>query len=179
MAAVVDLRTSLGKLEQRIGTKDQQGVLDEIQNELRTLPARFEDYLEGPRLTGIRRGRFHPMMIRDLAHMGPQSAPATGILVLASMFRDTMLWLYEMGVELYRIAKHGSHFELQEAAREFRRVADVSIHGPMSREFMGRSKELRMMFEEIDPLVERTLAMLDLEDKPGRRKPKEDSAEDL
>ncbi|MHB1158572.1 MAG: hypothetical protein ACYC26_17240 [Phycisphaerales bacterium] len=62
VAAVVDLRASLSKVELRIGTKDQQGLLDEIQTELRALPARLDEYLDGPRIPGMRRGRFHPMI---------------------------------------------------------------------------------------------------------------------
>src|SRR5207244_283126 len=76
VAAVVDLRASLSKVESRIGTKEQQGLLDEIQSELRALPARLDEYFDGPRLPGMRRGRFHPMMLREFLHIGPQSNPA-------------------------------------------------------------------------------------------------------
>lgn len=178
VAAVVDLRASLSKVELRIGTKDQEGLLGEIQTELRALPSRLDEYLDGPRMPGMRRGRFHPMMLRDLLHMGPHSTPALGVLILASLFRDTMPWLYEMGVEVYRVAKQGNAVELQEAAHEFRQAVEFSVHGPMSREFFGRSKDMFMMMEEIDPLLERTLGMLDVESKPGRRKAKKESGED-
>src|SRR5712692_5360770 len=130
VAAVVDLRASLSKVELRIGTKDQQGLLDEIQTELRALPARLDEYLEGPRMPGMRRGRFHPMMFRELLHMGPHSTPAFGVLILASLFRDSMPWLYELGVEVYRMAKQGNSDELQEAVREFRQAVEFSAHGP-------------------------------------------------
>lgn len=178
VAAVVDLRASLSKVELRIGTKDQEGLLGEIQTELRALPSRLDEYLDGPRMPGMRHGRFHPMMLRDLLRMGPHSTPALGVLILASLFRDTMPWLYEMGVEVYRAAKQGNAVELQEAAREFRQAVEFSVHGPMSREFFGRSKDMFMMMEEIDPLLERTLGMLDVESKPGRRKVKKESGED-
>lgn len=75
VAAVVDLRASLTKVEQRIGTKDQQGLLDEIQTELRALPARLDEYLEGPRIPGMRRGRFHPMSGNSCTWRLPQALP--------------------------------------------------------------------------------------------------------
>lgn len=116
IAAVTDVGTSLSKVELRIGTNDQEGLLGEIQTELRTLPSRLDDYMGSPRFLGIRRGRFHPMMIRELLHdMSPRNSPAFGVLILASLFRH-------------------------EAVQEFRQGAEYSIHGPMSREFMGRSK---------------------------------------
>lgn len=170
VAAVVDLRASLTKVEQRIGTKEQQGLLDEIQSELRTLPARLDEYLEGPRIPGMRRGRFHPMMMREFLHIGPHSSPATGVLFLASIFRESMPWLYELGVEVYRTAKQGSPADLQQAAREFRQAVEFAVHGPMTREFFGRSKEMFMLMEEIDPLLDRALSMIEEEGKPARRK---------
>jgi hypothetical protein len=169
---------SLSNVELRVGTKDKEGLLGEIQTELRALPSRLDEYLDGPRLPGARRGRFHPMMFRELLHMSPRSSPAFGVLILASLFRDSMPWLYEMGVEVYRVSKNGSAADLHEAAQEFRHAVEFSVHGPMSREFFGRSKEMFMVMEEIEPLLERTLGMLDAEDKPGRRKARKESGED-
>lgn len=179
VAAVVDLRASLSKVELRVGTKDQEGLLGEIQTELRSLPARLDDYLGGPRMPGMRRGRFHPMLFRELLQMGPRSSPGFGVLVLASMFRDSMPWLYEMGVEVYRAAKQGTAADLKEAAQEFRQAVEFSVHGPLSPEFFGRSKEMYMLVEEIEPLLERTLGMLDDENRPARRKLKKDTGGDV
>ena len=178
VAAVVDLRASLSKIELRVGTKDQEGLLGEIQAELRSLPSRLDDYLGGPLLPGMRRGRFHPVMFREMLHFGPRSSPALGVLILASMFRDSMPWLYELGVEVYRVAKQGTPAELKEAAHQFRQAVEFSVHGPMSPEFFGRSKDMFMIMEEIEPLLERTLGMLDKESTPSRRRPRKESGED-
>lgn len=176
VAAVVDLRASLSKIELRVGTKDQEGLLGEIQAELKALPSRLDDYLGGPRLPGFRRGRFHPMMFRELLHMGPRTSPTLGILILASIFRESMPWLYEMGVEVYRVAKQGSPSEVREAARDFRQAVEFSIHGP-GLEFFGGSKEMFMIMEEIEPLFERTLGMLDKQNKTSRRNQEKDGGE--
>lgn len=178
VAAVVDLRASLSKVEARIGTKEQQGLLDEIQAEMRAIPARIDEYMEGPRLPGMRRGRFHPMMLREMLHIGPHSTPGFGVLILASVFRDSMPWLYEMGVEVYRASKRGGGPDLVLAVHEFRQAVDFAAHGPFSREFFGRSKEMFMVMEEIDPLLDRALSMLDAEIRPDRRKIKRDGAGD-
>ena len=101
-----------------------------------------------------------------------------GVLILASVFRDSMPWLYELGVEVYRVAKQGTAAELHEAAQEFRHAVEYSVHGPLSREFFGRSKEMFMVMEEIEPLLDRTLSMLDVETTPGRRKTRKGISEE-
>ncbi|MBL8518370.1 MAG: hypothetical protein JNM76_15525 [Betaproteobacteria bacterium] len=175
VAAVVDLRASLGKVESRLGTKDQEGALGEIQAEVRSLPSRLEEYFGGPRLPGMRRGRFHPMLLREMLHMsaqfGPSSSPALGVLILASVFKDSMPWVYELGLQVYRAAQAGSPDMLERAAREFRHAIEFTVHGPFSREFSSGSKEMFILMEEIDPLVSRALDMLHLESEKGRPKP--------
>jgi hypothetical protein len=44
----------------------------------------------------------------------------------------------------------------------------------MSREFMGRRKDMYMLVEEIDPLLDRALSMLD-EGRANRRRLKKES----
>lgn len=83
-----------------------------------------------------------------------------------------------MGVEVYRTAKQGTAAELHEAAQEFRHAVEFSVHGPMSREFFGRSKEMFMVVEELAPQLDRMLSMLDAENRPSRRKTKKDGSED-
>ncbi|MDE1943590.1 MAG: hypothetical protein KGI47_10680 [Betaproteobacteria bacterium] len=178
VASMVELRASLSKLELKIGTKEQQGVLDEIQDELRSLPGRLDEYFEGGRFLGMRRGRFHPIMLRELMQGTPRSSPALGVLIVASMFRDSMPWLYELGMELYRMAKSGNHADIQQAAEEFRHAAEFAFHGPLGREFFGRSKEMFIFMEEIDPLLDRALKLLLDEPRRSPRKIKVDLGAD-
>ena len=74
VAAVVDLRADLSRVELRIRTKDQHGLLDEIQTELRALSGRLDEYLEITQIPGIRRSRFYPIMLRELLHNAPPRA---------------------------------------------------------------------------------------------------------
>jgi hypothetical protein len=174
VAAVADLRGSLSIVESRVGAKDEEGLLGEIQTGLRTLNSRLDESFDGLRIPGLRRGRFHPMMFRELIHMNSSISPAFGVLIMASLFRDNMPWLYEMGTEIYRTSKHGSSDELQAAVREFRHAVEFSVHGPMSREFFGRNKEMFMAMEELEPMLERALAMLGTEGKSSKRRLRKD-----
>jgi hypothetical protein len=161
VAAVVDLRASLSKVELRVGTKDQEGLLGEIQSELRALPSRLDEYIGGARMLGGKRGRFHPSMFREFIISGSGINPNVEILFLASFFRDVMPWLYEMGVEVYRTSKQGTQAQLAESVREFKRATEVSIRGPMGYDLVGRNKEIYYILEEMAPLFERALDALD------------------
>jgi len=156
-----DLRTGLGRLEARIGTQEEEGMLDEIQSTLRTLPHRLDDYFERSRgllAVGGRRG-LDPRMLLDLISMGTERTPEIGILVVGSFFRDSMPWVHELGLEAFRALRSNDVGKAREAVSEFRRLVDLSLHGPWGREMFGRSKEFFMLREEIEPLLERTIEM--------------------
>lgn len=154
--AVGDLRSSLSNIETRIGTEDQKGLLDQLQAELRGLPARIDEYPDGPRRRG-RLGRLHPMMLRELLHMAPPNTPAYGVLIIASYFRDSMPWLYEMGLDVYRLAKRGRGDALRKAVHGFRRAVESAVHGPMARELLAGSSNA----SEIEIILHEALNMLD------------------
>ncbi len=156
VGAVGDLRNSLNNIETRIGTEDQKGLLDQLQTELRRLPARIDEYPDGPRRRGSRLGRVHPMVVREFLHMAPKTTPALGVLIVASCFRDSMPWLYEMGLEVYRVARRGRGDALRKAAREFRQAVEFAVHGPMAREFFAGGRDA----SEIEPLLHDALNML-------------------
>ncbi len=168
VSAVVDLRTSLSNLEARIGTKEQQGMLDQIQAELRSLPGRLDEYFDSGRGLWSRRGRAHPMMLKEILHFGPRGSPAVGIPFVASFFRDSMPWVYELGVEVSRLAREGNNRELPKAVSEFRQAVEMALHSPL-REMFGRNREAAFMMEEIEPALDRALHMIQTETKPKPR----------
>jgi hypothetical protein len=170
VAAVSEVRTSVSKVEAKIAAPDGQGALEAIQHELRVLPRRLDEAADFPRVPWLRRGRMHPGMLLELMHVGPTRSPALGILVVASLFRDAMPWVYELGVDAYRQLKHGKNAEALGAVAEFKKVLEFSLHGPMSREFLGRSKEMYILVEEIEPLLHRLI-------EPIFEEPSESTAE--
>ena len=81
----------------------------------------------------------------------------------------------ELGMDLYRTARQGNGPELEQAINDFRRAVDFATHSPMSRELLGRSKEMYMLMEELEPMLDRAVAML-VESKPTRRRSKKDQS---
>ena len=159
--AVGDLRTSLSSIEARIGTEDQQGLLDQIHTELRRLSARVNEYPDGLRRPGGKRGQFKPMMVRELVRIAPASNPGFVVLIIVSYFRDSIPWLYEMGLEVYRVAKRGPGKELQKAAAEFKQVVEFAVSGPLAREFYMEGRDMA----EVE-LLNNALVMLERWAKP-------------
>lgn len=164
VSAVSELRASVAKLEVKIGTQDEQGVLDEIKSALESLPRQLEDRFEsslGP-FSSKRRHRLHPMMLREFMHMGPMGSSAgIEVLMIASFFRESMPWIYEIGVEAYRTMSRRPGPAAREALQEFRRIIDMSFHHPMARELFGRSKESMMLMDMIDPWLSEAVERLE------------------
>lgn len=108
------------------------------------------------------------MMLRELIHMSSrEGSRGTAVLVAASLFRDQLPWVYEAGIEAYRTAKTGDPKVASEAMDEFRRLVDMTMHGPWGIELFGRNKEAMMLMEE--------LRMFIFEESPRRHRRKAES----
>ncbi len=89
--------------------RPQHEVLEELVASVRSLDSRLREVSEGNPMSGRRRRmRFDPMMFEEMMHMGGgKPGDPFRLLFLASMFREDMPWLYELGMEAYRAAKSG------------------------------------------------------------------------
>jgi len=170
VAAMSELRNGVSKLEAKIGTSDGEGALDEIQNAVRSLTRRFDDRFEASSFIFRRSKRFHPMMFQELMHMSRRSSSAVGLLIVASMFRDTIPWLYEIGLDAYRELKKGYSQKAIQAIDEFKEMAELMMHGPWGREIFGRTKEMMYMLEELEPILDRITKMIEEESPHMRRR---------
>ena len=87
------------------------------------MDSRFREVAEdGPRPFRSRKMRLHPMMVHELGHMlREKPGDPIALLMVASLFREDMPWLYEIGMEAYRACKGGSPEEAVAARRRFQR----------------------------------------------------------
>jgi hypothetical protein len=134
-------------------TRPQPEILEELVASVRTLDGKFRELAEdGPRTMRHRSKRFHPMMLHDLNKMlGVKRDDPITLLVVASMFRDDMPWMYELGMEAYRLTKNGATDEAIAARRQFQKAADAMRHSPLgSEEFGFDSRMLNMMLRDFD-----------------------------
>ena len=172
LAAVSDLRAGVGKLEAKIGTQDEEGVLDQIQTAIRNLPLHLDQYIEESpgSFSRHQRGRWQPILYRELLDSsGPFITPAVGILIFASYFRDSLPWFYELGSETYRTVKNGDQPAAMESIKEFQGVVDFITRGPWAHEILGENKEMYVRMKEYESLLDHALRRLrgQLSHSPG------------
>ncbi len=137
--------------------RPQPEILEELVASVRTLDGRFRDIADdGPRTLRHRGRRFHPMMVPELTRMlGAKRGDPIALLIVASIFRDDMPWMYELGMEAYRVAKEGTTEEAVAARRQFQKAADLIRRGPFGPEEFGfDSKMVHMMVRDLDHLLE-------------------------
>jgi hypothetical protein len=89
-------------------TRPQHEVLEEMVTGIRSLDSRIrelEERISSSR--GISRRlprRFDPFIVDELIHrLSRKSGDPIAVLVIASLFREEVPWLYEMGVDAYRL----------------------------------------------------------------------------
>ena len=126
--------------------RPQHEILEELVVGVRSLDSRLREFTEGGQLVSRRRRmRFHPMMFMEIMQMGKRSpSDPVGLLMLVSMFREDMPWLYELAMEVYRATKAGLPDEAARARRDFRRAMEFCLHGPLMEE-MDLDPEMRHM----------------------------------
>lgn len=137
--------------------RPQPEILEELVTSVRSLDSRFREIADdGPRGLRHRGRRFHPMMVHEISHMlGGKRGDPIALLVMASIFRDDMPWMYELGVEAYRIARDGTPEEAIAARRRFQKAAELMRRGPFGPDEMGMDpRMMHMLVRELDHLLD-------------------------
>lgn len=133
--------------------RPQHEILEELVTSVRSLDSRLRDFSEGaPMSVRHRRMRFHPMMLHKITHIvGGKPGDPIGLLIIASMLREDMPWLYELGMEAYRAAKSSLPEEGERTRRQFQRAVEFLAHGPFPFEEMVMDPEmLHMLVRELE-----------------------------
>lgn len=132
--------------------RPQHEILEELVSSVRSLDSRMREVADGaPMSLRHRRMKFHPMMMHEMVHMiRGKSGDPIGLLVLASMFRDEMPWLYELGLEAYRAAKAGLPEEAERVRRIFKRAVELMQRGPFMEEMHMDPHMMHILMREIE-----------------------------
>lgn len=126
-------------------------LFEEVKVMFDALPSRIEHRID-PNFRRRKR-RFHPMMFEEFLHMGNESKdPLLGFLMMVSMFKDDIPWLYEVGLEAYRSLKSAkTPAQRKHAIIDFDKAINMTVH-PMMREYMDKSDDSYYMVKEIGHL---------------------------
>lgn len=135
-------------------------LFEEIKVMFQDLPSRLERTVaQTGREPRPRMARFHPGMFEEIVMMMPKGERRAGLaaLVAASLFRDEVPWVYEMGVEAYRISLLGDPEAERRATTSFRRAAEFVAMGPFSRE-LRVTPDMHFFLREMPMLLEHLAA---------------------
>lgn len=138
--------------------RPQHEILEDLVASVRSLDSRIRevDEMSGGMRTKSRRYRmFHPKMFMEFQHMvGDRPDDPIMILMLSSMFRDELPWLYELGVDAYRAIKTCQP-DAYSTVDRFRKAAKAIMRGPFMEEFMIDPMIFDITFHEIERYCDR------------------------
>jgi hypothetical protein len=90
------------KIETSNSDNSSAKLFEEIKVMFQDLPSRIENNINHE-IRNRKRRRFHPMMVEDMMHMSKN--PYIALMIALSFFRESMPWLYEMGMETIKTIK--------------------------------------------------------------------------
>ncbi len=136
-------------------------LFEEIKIMFQDLPDRIESNLRPDKR---RKRRFHPMMIEELIEMSRNKS--IGIIMALSLFKDSMPWLYDIGVETIKTIKTAKTKEAKRKALfEFQEIIEFSTHHPMMREFYMNEEEDHMLLREIPRMLMKNIDRLIIDEE--------------
>jgi hypothetical protein len=88
--------------------RPQHEVLEELVTSIRGLDQRFRDSVETASPRRRKRNRLPPGLISEMSHqMGIGPGDPVRVLMLTSLLRDDLPWLYELAVDMFRASGEG------------------------------------------------------------------------
>jgi hypothetical protein len=139
----------------------EESPFAKVMEEMKTLPARVAERLSesgDPMMRRRKMRRFHPKMLEEMMHMSGESTDPVSILVVASLVREEMPWLYELAMEVYRATKSGNAEAIKAEMKRVRRFSETIGRAPFMEEFGFGGIESHMLAMEFPHMLERTLS---------------------
>jgi hypothetical protein len=95
--------------------------------------------------------RFSPELLMDFAeYLSRGREDPAAILVISSIFRNDLPWLYESGMEVYRAVKSGNYRKVTIAFHDFEKLASLTMRGP----FVDSSAISRINIEHMHDILQ-------------------------
>lgn len=124
-------------------------LFEEVKAMVREIPDRIESRtrpFDGH--TPLRRmARRSPEFLEEFMIPGrlisPDGGYSTGWMVLISLLRDDLPWLYETGLDIYKTARSGK--DIKKLAREFMELLEFTLHSPMG-DLLIRDEKMSFRF---------------------------------
>jgi hypothetical protein len=167
------LKALVGPSKTGIEKAEEESPFAKVIEEMKTLPSRVAERLaDGSEFPFKRKRlrRFHPKMLDEFMFGVGESPDPIIILVVASLVKDDMPWLYEIATEIYRAAKDGNGELVQSELKRMVRLSETIIRGPMM-DLSPGGIESHMFMMEFPHMLERTVSrFLDAVSQAAHRK---------
>ena len=154
-------------------TRSQHQILEELVASVRSLEGKLREVAEvaaNPRSMRSHRSRMHPMMLNEMAHLtGKGPGDPLLLLMLTSLVREEIPWLYELAVQTDRAARSGNKTEAREAMERLRRASHILMEGPFLEEFGVDPRMLHFTLRKLDQATRADEPELALEPDAPRR----------
>lgn len=125
-------------------------LFEEIKVMFNDLPARLDTQVAPIRRRSSR--KISPAFIEETIYMTRKANPFIGFLILLSLIREDMPWVYDTGRELIDTARRGDTAEVKAMLAQFHDLIEMSIHGPFVRETFSDRIDSRFIEEVIHHL---------------------------
>ncbi|WP_439572592.1 toll/interleukin-1 receptor domain-containing protein [Phreatobacter sp.] len=131
--------------------RPQGEILEELVSGIRSVELRLRDVSEPEYNTRRRKmHRLTPRLVLDAARsIQGESGDPVAILMVSSLFRDEIPWLYELGVDAYRSARSGGRQEYMNSIRNFRKALEITLSGNLDEFWNVEKKEMYYMLREV------------------------------
>jgi len=144
-------------------------LFEEVKVMFRELPARVDERVQSfsKRTMSRRLRRFDPSHMEELMFHPPfeknRFGPAAAWLMIISMFRDDVPWLYDVGIEFYKTMRNGSKRRIEEGRSELIAILELATHTPILEGYSPRDGEdtrylLHRLPEIVHHLTNRAIA---------------------
>lgn len=150
--AVSDLRLTVTSMDKLTPSSK---LFEEFKMLINELPSKIESRLDTDRR---RKRRFNPMIFEDMIYKEIKfQNPNMSFLMMISLFKDELPWVYEIGLETYRGLKSTkSKLEKRKLVEIFEGALEMVEH-PMFREMYVKSNEMYMFIKDIRHFTHRFL----------------------
>jgi len=123
-------------------------IMEEMKVMIRDLPGRIDERGSdgGPLRRRRRMRRLHPMLFDKLMFVSEGEPDSMGLLIMASLIREDFPWMYEIGLEAYRMLNSGSIREAERLLSSLER-SEKMLMGGLMEEYID-SPETEMMLHD-------------------------------
>jgi len=133
-------------------------LFEEIKVMFQDLPMRIENNMRVDKRIRKKR-RLHPMMIEELMHISRDRT--VGIMIALSLFKDSIPWIYDIGIEAIKNIKSAKTKEAKrKILSEFEEIIEMFMHHPIMHDFYMDSEEDHIVFREIPRMLMKNIHRL-------------------